>query len=273
MAAILCQTIGELIGKCCELLHIPCKVCGKGCDKLGELMCTPFMPYIVVTFGLNTPAVVYAIKSFQYYSCSYELFRWLLINGVLSILHMMAAFYISHLIREDTISSSHNSSNNNNKSGANAIMSTQAAAEPIIMAETGTASGGKSDGNEKHKEPTTMYQTATPISNTTATTTNPNFYVPEDGTDIGTIPGGANSFKRIKHVLCYDKGMAVYILIFLFWMVWMIVGFTRRLMFAAGDNNDDCDELVKYMNISLVVGYVWMAMVGAAFCCSLLCLR
>lgn len=245
-------------------MKVPCKACGKGCDKLGELMCTPFIPYIAVTFGLNTPAVVYSVKSFRYMQCSYELFRWLLINAGLSVVHMLAAFYIVKIIRSP-------------KEGF-PIVNTDAAAEPInlVSAETGTTASGV-DKKEKNQEPTTVYQTATvaPATTTSAVggNNNTNFYVPDGGDD--GMPGGANSYKRIKHVLCYDKGMAVYIIIFLFWMVWMSVGFIRRIVYAVGDEDgggEDC-PLARYVLVVLSTGYVWMAMVGAAFCCSLLCLR
>lgn len=230
MAAILCQTIGELIGKCCQCMKLPCsymgQACSKSCDMLGEVMCTPFAPYLVLTLGLNTPAVVYAIKSFNDYGCSPSLFRWLLINAAFGICHMFAAFYITGIIRSEV---------------PGAVI-----AEAPITATTGLNSPrAKAD-----------VETAT------------NFRPLNDGYDV---PGEANSFQRIKHVLCYDKGMAIYILIFFTWIFWMVTGVTKRLFFD-GDE-EDCDEMLGYMNFSIACGYVYMSMVGVAFCCSLVCLR
>jgi hypothetical protein len=245
MAAILCTTIGELISTACKALTIPCKACGAGCDKLGELICTPFMPYLVVTFFLNTPAVVYAIKSSvnQSWNCSYELFRWLVINAILSIIHMIAAFYIVNLIREEKPSS------------ALPITATTGFSQPTFMATTGTATTS---------EPTTTYQNASSNSNSTN-------FIADSSYDV---PGGPNSFQRIKHVLCYDKGMAVYIVIFLFWIVWLGIGVSRRLFYDNDNDYDDgCGDLTQYMNAAIAIGYVWMALVGTAFCCSLICLR
>ena len=249
MAAILCTTIGELISTACKALTIPCKACGAGCDKLGELICTPFMPYLVVTFFLNTPAVVYAIKSSvdQSWNCSgyyYKLFRWLIMNAILSVIHMIAAFYIVNLIREEKPSS------------PLPITSSTAtgASQPTFMATTGTAT--------PTSEPTTTYQNAG----------NNNNFIADSSYDV---PGGPNSFQRIKHVLCYDKGMAVYIVIFLFWIVWLAIGVSRRLFYNDGDYDydDGCGDLTRYMNAAIAIGYVWMALVGTAFCCSLICLR
>ncbi|VEU38641.1 unnamed protein product [Pseudo-nitzschia multistriata] len=242
MAAILCTTIGDLISKCCSAMTVPCEACGKGCNELGKLcgkgcsefgnlMCTPFMPYIAVTFMLNTPSVVYAIKSAQSYGCSYSLFRWLVVNAAFAVSHMVAALYIVKLIQEPT------------------------AAETAPETATINATTGLRAAEEGQS----------------AQGTNNNFYVLNS--DEGNVPGGANSFKRIKYVLCYDKGMAVYIVIFLTWVVWMGIGVSRRLF--SGDANDDyeCDEMLHFMNLAIAVGYVWMGLVGTAFCCSLCCLR
>ena len=250
MAAILCTTIGDLLSKACT---IPCKACGGGCDKLGELMCTPFMPYLVVTFFLNTPAVVYAVKSVPYYDCSYSLFRWLVVNAVLSIIHMIAAFYIVRIIREPAASS----------------------ATPQIAVATVSATTGLKNSSNKAAEEGRYVDIGS--SGTTSQqqgqAQNNNFYVPNDSNTSGyDVPGGANSFQRIKHVLCYDKGMAVYIVIFLFWIVWMGIGVGRRLSFD-DNGGGDCEDMMQYMNFAIAIGYVWMSMVGMAFCCSLCCLR
>mmetsp|Transcript_28997 Transcript_28997/g.29444 ORF Transcript_28997/g.29444 Transcript_28997/m.29444 type:complete len:271 (-) Transcript_28997:215-1027(-) len=270
MAAILCTTIGELIHKGCQVLTIPCRACGLGCDKLGEIVCTPFMPYLVVTFALNTPAVVYAVKSFQYYACSYVLFRWLVVNAVLSIIHMIAAFYIVNLIREELPRP---------MLPTTSPIPTTTHAEATIVADTGVASSVMQSGKSLFTKASNKVTTASAVAIDDATATayqnasHNNFTAPLTGSG-DDVPGGADSFTRIKHVLCYDKGMAVYIVIFLTWMVWMAMGVSKRLFFDDGDNmGEECDELTRYMNFTIAIGYAFMAMVGAAFCCSLCCLR
>merc|ERR1711971_1544205 len=165
---------------------------------------------------------------------------------------MIAAMYIVKIIREEQ---------------AFPTQTTDAVAQPIMAnATTGTATAAAITATDDvagdttpiaktdDKEPITSYQTAQEVP---ATTTTNNFYVPEGSDDV--VPGGSNSFKRIKYVLCYDKGMAVYILIFLFWIVWMGIGCSRLF----GDvNGDDCDELTRYMTTTVAIGYVWMSMVG-----------
>lgn len=265
MAAILCTTIGELIRKGCQVLTIPCRACGLGCDKLGDIVCTPFMPYLIVTFALNTPAVVYAVKSFQYYACSYVLFRWLVVNAVLSIIHMIAAFYIVNLIREELP----------RPMLPTTSTTTTTNAEATIVADTGVASSvmqsGKSLFTKSSKVTTASVDTIDEPTATAYQNASNNNFAPLTGSH--DVPGGSNSFSRIKHVLCYDKGMAVYIVIFLIWMVWMAMGVSKRLFFDGDNWGEECVELTRYMNFTIAIGYVWMAMVGTAFCCSLICLR
>ena len=229
MAAVLCQSVGDLCSQSCKAVNkvicLPCKALNLGCESLGEILCTPFMPFLIVTFALNTPAVVYGIKSLDNFGCT-DLFNWLIVNAVFGVIHMIAAIYIVNKIKS---------------SGPDPTT-------PIATASTATT------GLESSKMEEGGYVLE-------------NFTVPQSEEH-----GGANSFQRIKHVLCYDKGMAVYILMVIFWMVWISIGISRRL-FVEDANNESCYELIPYMNITISCGYVWMTMVGMAFCCSFLCLR
>jgi hypothetical protein len=230
MAAVICTSIGDLCSASCnafsKVICLPCKALNLGCESLGDLLCTPFMPYIIVTFALNTPAVVYGVLSFKSFGC-YDLFRWLIVNAVLSAIHMIGCLYIVQKIRESQ-------------------------AEPMAYAVATT-------GNKGDNSPSKTEQ-GFALSNFTA--------MPEQG---DRALGGANSFHRIKHVLCYDKGMALYILVVIVWAVWLSLGIGRRFLYD--DANEDCGELVGYMNVTILCAYVWMMMVAFAFCCSLLCVR
>lgn len=231
MAAVLCNGIGDLCSSTCnafsKVICLPCRALNLGCETLGEILCTPFMPYMIVTFALNTPAVVYGVLSLQSVGCT-DLFSWLIGNAVLCAIHMVACLYIIKRIRES------------------------AAAESMVV--TTTVVSAKGDDVPSKTEQGYL------MSNFRA--------LPEYSTDR---EGGANSFQRIKHVLCYDKGMAVYILVIIVWLVWMSMGIGRRVL-ADGDNAE-CEDLVMYMNITILCGYIWMMVVACAFCCSILCVR
>jgi len=222
MAAVICTSLSELCRTSCNavsrVICLPCKALNLGCERLGDLLCTPFMPFLVVTFALNTPGVVYGFMSVDNYGCS-DLFRWLIVNAVLSGIHMFGGMYIVNRIREP-------------------------AAEELSSSKTQSSVDKMEEGGY--------------VLN--------NFSVPKNNER-----GGPNSFQRVKHVLCYDKGMALYILVVVFWMVWICMGVNRRL--TVDDGNEACDELISYMNITISLGYVWMTVIGVAFCCSFLCLR
>jgi hypothetical protein len=230
MAAVLCSTVGELFSSSCraisQVICLPCKACNLGCETLGDILCTPMMPFIIFTFGFMAPSVVYGVLSLDNYGCR-DLFSWLIVNGVFAVIHMVGCLYIVQKLKEP---------------GSEPIMAT-------VMGESSNAKGESSKMEEGNY-----------ISMAS------NFSAPKNNE-----VGAANSIQRAKHVLCYDKGMAVYILLILFWMAWICVGINRR--FSVDDGNASCYELIKYMNVTITCGYVWMTMVGLAFCCSFLCLR
>ena len=86
--------------------------------------------------------------------------------------------------------------------------------------------------------------------------------------------GARNSCARIKYVLCYDKAMAIYIIVAVFWACWQCVGVSKWVENGInGDYNEDCYEVARYIGISISLGYAYMCMVFCAFLCSLCCLR
>jgi hypothetical protein len=87
-------------------------------------------------------------------------------------------------------------------------------------------------------------------------------------------PGEANSIQRLGQVMCYDAGVAVYIVVFFAWMVWQSIGMSQVLF--AGDNGDEddvCDEMNKHMVFAIICGFLYLLLVCFAFGCSVLCLR
>lgn len=217
MAAILCKAISDLFSGCGQtfgqILCLPCKACGIACSSVGDLLRTPFMPYLALTFCLNIPGVIYGLKGFAL-DCP-ELSYWLIVNAFLCALHMVAGLYIVNRIREAT---------------------------PVDV-ETPKATTGE-------EQPSTFYQ---------------NFSLP-----MTNDQGAPNSMSRIKHVLCYDKTMAAYIVVFIIWMVWLSMGVGRRL--AAADV-EGCDDDIEAMNTVISCGYMYFSLVFVAFGCSLCCLR
>ena len=78
----------------------------------------------------------------------------------------------------------------------------------------------------------------------------------------------SSSWGRIKHVLCFDKGVALYIVVAVVWIVWQTMGLSRY--FAL---NGACGAIGGRMMTALFCGWFYMSMVGIAFLCSLCCLK
>jgi hypothetical protein len=240
MAAVLCTTLADVINTSCkavsQVICLPCRALNLGCEKLGDILCTPMMPFVIFTFGLMTPALVYGVRSLDNYACP-DLFRWMIVNAVFAAFHMVGCLYIVQKLREP---------------GSDSCLSSATTTSGGIAANTGLAETSKTDSTKMEEGAYVR------ISN--------NFSAPKDHER-----GGPHSINRAKYVLCYDKGVAVYILVILVWLVWVCIGINRR--FSVDDANEACDELTGYMNITIMCGYIWMTMVGLAFCCSFLCLR
>jgi hypothetical protein len=211
MAAVICKTLGEIISATCRAVSIPCRALNFGCESLGDVIKSPFFLYLAVTFGLNLPPVVFAIRATVDW-CS-EVSNWVAYNGVLALIHMAAAMYITKTIRAS------------NEASAMAV-SGQLAEEGQYV--------------------------------------NSNFSTPK-----ADQPGAANSCERLKHVLCYDKVVALYICVFIGWVFWLAMGINLKL------NSDGlCDgEQEGYLVKSVTFGYLYMCLCWVAFAFSLCCLR
>ena len=281
MAAILCTSVSELCSASCkvvgQVLCLPFKVCDKVvCDTIiNGMVCTPFMPYLAVTYCLFTPALVYAFKSLDNSTCP-ELFTWLLVNAALSAAHMVAAVYIVRQIRTESTSPSQ----------AVAVATPQPARRrtstiaaitgltPVVSSkstapDTAKGSSSGSSSSDYKLEEGTATATATPVI-ATAVPAKPYGPLNDSVSSSQYDETEPYSFGRVKHVLCYDHGMALYIVVIIVWVIWLAVGLTRRFDFDFG--NEVCDELVGYLNVTIICGYLWAMMVAFAFCCSFCCL-
>lgn len=84
-----------------------------------------------------------------------------------------------------------------------------------------------------------------------------------------SAPAGP-SRKRMKDVLCYDPGVAIYLLVSLGWMAWLMVGYAQLV---DEDDGEGCDDIQSYYYTSLTLGTLYGMLVCCTFCCSFLCLR
>jgi hypothetical protein len=105
MAAILCESIGHLCSGLSTCCTVPCTYC---CHGLSHVLCSPFAPYLIVTLSLNIPSTIWGMKALllQSNDCStnqenLRSMNWLIFNGVATLIHIVAAFYIVYQIQSD----------------------------------------------------------------------------------------------------------------------------------------------------------------------------
>lgn len=74
------------------------------------------------------------------------------------------------------------------------------------------------------------------------------------------------SWERIKYLLCHDPWMAIYILIVIFYMVWLVVGSG----WVVGGNFYDCD-LESSSGIVLAMGWAYLFIGPSVLSCNICC--
>lgn len=102
MAAILCESLSKILRGSCEaigtVLTFPCKACGCATEQLTKLCRSPFCLYLTVAIGLNLPPIIFSGMAFGAgtggSSCT-SASNWLYLNGLLCLINILAAVYIS----------------------------------------------------------------------------------------------------------------------------------------------------------------------------------
>lgn len=248
MAAVICQSIGDLCRGCGEICCLPCKACGMGCQCLWDVVSSSFFPYMFITFALNAPPLLLGIQSITDLTGGcVDAATWLLVNAVCCGIHMVACLYIVHKVQVE----------------APAQQVLLPAAQP---AKTTTSTVVKASVYDAESKKETITTTATPVSNLESGTYYQNMYHQQRQYQGDVEPG--NTWGRIGHVMCYDKGVALYIVIAIGWIIYQTVGVAKFLT-----QSGDCSDLGNRMLVSLACGWFYMCMVGFAFLCSMCCMR
>jgi hypothetical protein len=184
---------------------------------------SPFVPYILVTFGLNLPPFVLGVMAVNQLGggCPGEA-RWMLVSGLFALAHIMGCVYIVQRIRQDRLEHE----------------------QQQHVGETPNTAANQQ--GPAHMEAGTFYE---------------KMLAPE-----GDAPG--NSWGRVKHVLCYDVGVAIYIILTIVWIFWQAAGLSEYF----GRDSEACPELGNSMLTSLFCGWFYISLVGFAFLCSMCCM-
>ena len=281
MAAVLCQGIGQACAGFGEILGavlcFPCRACGFACQGIGDVLSSPFFPYSALTFGLNVPPIVLGIQGMMQSDCA-SVDNWFLVNALLCLVHCLACLYIIHRIQHDPMYQEDM-----------VVVATPVSPNEESKRQSFTASvfGGKSDAtptappaSEKKSFAASVFGSKTddvekgssyaamggqPVQATPMQTTTASPIITKSTTRRASDHDG-NSMGRIKHVLCYDGGVAIYIILFIVWIVWQSMGMGHFF------NIGNCGGASK-LTTSLICGYCYMSLVGIGFVCSICCLR
>jgi uncharacterized membrane protein len=231
MAAIICESFGKLCHALGDVICLPCKACGIGCEAIMDALKSPFSLYILVAVGLNAAPIYMGIRTLPDLGggCG-EATSWLIVNGAICLIHIVAAFYMIHKIQEDRRTQSLGvvtqdlAKADHLETGGHSQYNTLPAAKPM---------GGMGLGHAREN------------------------------------PDHQSSWGRIKHVLCYDVGVAIYIVIMVFWLCWMAMSIPRY----ASIGSDGCSDIGSRLLTSMICGYFFMTLGAFAFMCSICCLQ
>ena len=257
MAALICESFGKLCGNCCSALTYPCQKCG---ECFSKVVCSPFFPYLAVTAVLNVPPAIWGLQALGL-QCDDS--SWLLVNGGLCIVHLVAAFYIVNRIQQHQEQEEHFAE-------AEVV---DVEGSPEAKNPTTTSKQTSSDSNY-HQMGSTVQASIFNMVTTAVNNKNPTSATrAAPATGDGGHEGRAGSVQRMSHVLCYDPGVAIYILIALGWLLWQTIGMSH--VFANMDNDeaeaDQCNTQMWTM-VSITMGVLYAMLVCCTFACSLLCL-
>jgi hypothetical protein len=294
MAAILCNGFANLCNDCCHCLTLPCRAC---CD----LACSPFVPYLGVTLVLNIPLVVWGMQTFSENASACDKAWWLWANAVMAAIHIVASFYIVHRIQNDR--DDHHPYYDAEHGYHAAPPTVTTTAVPVTTAVTGVKNASPVETKVNTTSTTTNSHSGNPfldLYNKVASTTKsdstiaapsqqatyvqpikveavvPAVASPSYGrmADDHDDDGPAMSWHRLSRVLCYDAGVALYILVVITWVIWQTIGITALIGLAGSeDEGGSCRYVKRWIVSSTMCGWIYMMVVFCAFGCSLICLR
>ena len=262
MAAVLCSSFASCCSAIGHCLTFPCQACGSCCSgccsAMGRVLTSPFTPYLLTTVVLNFPPVVWGLRTtidVLKFNADCKDSQWLYINALLSLVHLLAAFYIVHRIQEE------------NREAAAAAQGTTA--DNPIDPEVDATKYQNMERDEKTPNTSSAWQTAASWM----------FPGPARAAQVahsavnGQGDGEANSFQRLKQVFCYDIGVAVYILAVVFWFIWQSIGISQVLFGNEKGDNYLCENIEKRTILSILCGFLYIMLVFVTFACSLVCLK
>lgn len=79
-----------------------------------------------------------------------------------------------------------------------------------------------------------------------------------------------NSLKRVTHVLCYDPCFALYLVVFIVFLIWQSMGISKVV---AMRDDGGCGTLRGHIIGALICGHCFLSLTATAFICSMCCMK
>jgi hypothetical protein len=292
MAALLVSSIGRILRESLDCCTYPLAAC---CELSSRLICSPFTPYLFATLGFNIPPIVWAYKSIEAsirhgpascFNGTKTIYLWL--NAVFAIFHIFGSIYIIVRIQQHQRRRvSEDEDIENIPRTIKRIYSGASVAATIdnsfINSNYRQLASGSPKNDKQLKLPLRIQSVASTLASLNPDRASNDSTKTVDGAIVDDGP--PSSFRRLGQVLCYDVGVAGYIVIALIWMLWQSFGLWVVISSAGTDyyNNNNDDDSFDYVNlcgnvriwvvVSIVCGFAYMSVVFFSFSCSLLCLR
>jgi hypothetical protein len=263
MAAIICDAIGQFCKGIGHVCGLPCKLCAGCClvsGKACKLVCgcqSPFTPFVLTSVALHVPSLVFAVRTIvDAPGCGF-LSTWIYVYALLSVVHIVGSFYIAFRMGQDY--GNDGDTTNNSTPPTDARSSSRTADESPWEGKSiwEIIQDMLTPGRE---DPATRRQSRRTAPSSSSSSAQRHRH------------GDANTWKRLRHMLCYDVGVALYMILWVFWLVWLSIG-SPTIYTHNNDDDADCEDLEGWARWAVICGYTYLAVVVFAFACSFVFLK
>jgi len=259
MCTALCDAAGKII-------CLPCRLCGFTAETICKVVTGDFNFYLVFTVVINALPLYFtasALSANNGDNCEKE---WLFVDLALCAANMVAAFYIAKQIQD--LGALPEFDGGGSPATATAI--------PTAHAEVIDEGAGAYAPPKLSKDVDTNASKSAPTQKLMGFFHMPTNNDPEQPSNTSRAPNNsrnrvndstAGSITRVKHVLCYDPWVALYILVFLGFTYWQFYGVSK----SANGVGDNCGSIERQIVNCFICGFSFLLIGPSLFFCGLCC--
>jgi hypothetical protein len=237
-----------------------------------EKICHPLVG--VVSIGLNIPPFVLAIMGIVDWCEFYS--RWLLGNGFLCIINILAAYYSIYKLRKKVCYdiSRYNADNEDDEAEDEVEQQQDTAGVAATTAENQQQQNVENKTATVHTVATTGEVVATKNDDDNRQQLRQARSSNSSSSSYGScfkrlVKFRTVSSNRIRHLVCYNGLITTYGILFLFWGFWLGIGIQINVTDGASAGDDELEGCTRsilandhdYITISVVLGYSYFTFV------------